>query len=230
MYKTMYRARILGKRYITKTRDAIEVRLTNCLNNYKPGQYIKVHIDCSDPKRFREMNITSIPDDEYISFAFKVSDSIWKRSMLMLKPMDEVGVSGPYGVFTLPDRPSRIYMIALGIGITPSISMLRYSIKNSIHDIALLYINNDRDSAPYIDELESLVCRDFRLFELFSYSHKDIGKWIKDMKSSCNYNYNDMLDYWYVSGEPTNVRVIKQMLLRFGVQVSRIKIEEFTGY
>ncbi len=223
----IYKARILGKRYITKVRDAVEVRLTNCLNHYKPGQYIKVHIECDDTKRFREMNITSIPDDEYISFAFKVSDSIWKRSMLTLKPMDEVGITGPYGIFTLPDEPSRIAMIASGIGITPSISMIRYSIRNSIHRIALLFINSDRDGAPYIDEVESLVCEDFRLFELFSYSFKDIGRWIKDMNSR---NGNDMVDYWYVSGEPANVRATRQMLLMSGIHPSRVKTEEFIGY
>ncbi|MEM4309985.1 MAG: FAD-dependent oxidoreductase, partial [Candidatus Nitrosocaldus sp.] len=158
---------------------------------------------------------------------FRVSDSIWKRRMMMLKPMDEVSINGPYGIFTLPDKPSRIGMIASGIGVTPLISMVRYSIRKSMHEIALLYINKDRDTAPYIDELESLACNNFRLFELFSYSLKDIDEWIKDMSKD---DYDDRVEYWYVSGEPANVRAIRQMLLNSGIQSTSIKTEEFTGY
>jgi ferredoxin-NADP reductase len=220
----MYRARILGKRYVTSARDVVEVRITKCLKSYIPGQYIKVYIDCNDAKRFREMNLTYIPDDDHLSFAFKVSNSIWKRSMMMLKPMDEVSVNGPYGIFTLPDEPSRIGMIALGIGVTPSIAMIRYSTKECKHKISLLHINNDRDCAPYIDELESLVCNNFRLFELFSCSLKEIGEWIKDVSRE------EMVEYWYVSGDPVNVRAIRQMLLNSGVKSTCIKTEEFTGY
>lgn len=219
----MYRARILGKRYVTSARDAVEVIITKCLKSYIPGQYIKVYIDCNDAKRFREMNLTSIPDDDHLSFAFKVSNSIWKRS-IMLKPMDEISINGPYGIFTLPDKPSRIGMIALGIGVTPSIAMIRYSTKKCKHKISLLYINSDRDSAPYIDELESLVCNNFRLFELFSCSLKDVGEWIKDMSKE------EMVEYWYVSGDPVNVRAIRQTLLNSGVKSSCIKTEEFAGY
>ncbi|MEM0030369.1 MAG: FAD-dependent oxidoreductase [Candidatus Nitrosocaldus sp.] len=142
----------------------------------------------------------------------------------MLKPMDEVSINGPYGIFTLPDKPSRIDMITSGIGVTPLISMVRYSIRKGMHEIALLYINKDRDTAPYIDELESLVCRNFRLFELFSCSLKDVGEWIKDMSKE------EMVKYWYVSGEPANVRAIRQMLLNSGIQSTSIKTEEFTGY
>lgn len=56
-------------------------------------------------------------------------------------------MNGPYGIFTLPDRPSRVAMIASGIGVTPPIAMVRYSIRKSMHEIALLYINKDRDTA-----------------------------------------------------------------------------------
>lgn len=91
------------------------------------------------------MNLISIPDDDHLSFAFKVSNSIWK-SMMMLKPMDEVSVNGPY-VYLTPDKPSSIGMIALGIGVTPSITMIRYSTKKCKHKISLLHINNDRDCA-----------------------------------------------------------------------------------
>ncbi|MEM4286003.1 MAG: FAD-dependent oxidoreductase [Candidatus Nitrosocaldus sp.] len=223
----MYKAKILGKRYVTEARDVVEVRMSKCLSSYKPGQHIRIYIDCDDAKRFREMNLTSIPDDDHLSFAFRVSDSIWKRRMMMLKPMDEVSINGPYGIFTLPDKPSRIGMIASGIGVTPLISMVRYSIRKSMHEIALLYINKDRDTAPYIDELESLACNNFRLFELFSYSLKDIDEWIKDMSKD---DYDDRVEYWYVSGEPANVRAIRQMLLNSGIQSTSIKTEEFTGY
>jgi hypothetical protein len=40
----------------------------------------------------------------------------------------------------------------------------------------------------------------------------------------------EMVEYWYVSGDPVNVRAIRQMLLNSGVKSTCIKTEEFTGY
>ncbi|MCS6767512.1 MAG: FAD-dependent oxidoreductase [Candidatus Nitrosocaldus sp.] len=218
----MYTARVLGRRYVTRARDTVEVRVTRCLSSYIPGQYVRVYIECNDPKRFREMNITSLPEDEHLSFAFRVSDSIWKRAAMMLKPMDEVSIRGPYGLFLLPEEHARVAMLAHGIGITPFMSMIRHVVKTRMHEVALLYINHDRDHAPYIDELEHLVCSNFRLFEFFSNS-LDIKEWIGDMQG-------DGIERWYISGEPRYVRAVRQLLVASGIDTARISVEEFSGY
>lgn len=215
------KAKIVGKRYVSSAKNAVEVMVTRCIGKYMPGQYIRVYVACNDPKPFREMNLTSIPDDDYLSFAFRISDSEWKRTILGLKYMDEVTIKGPYGLFVLPSTHARIAMIASNIGITPFMSMVRYSISRGIYDITLLYINKSRDDAPYIDDLESLVCNNFRLFEAFS--TKDIMGWIKNMR-----RYG--IERWYVSGEPAYARVVRQLLIESGIDIARISVEEFIGY
>lgn len=218
----MHAARIIGKRYVNRAGDAVEIRVSRCIREYRPGQHVRVYINCKDEKPFREMNLTSIPDDEYLSFAFKVSGSIWKRTLLSLKNIDDIWIKGPYGLFTLPDVHSRIAMVAYDIGITPFVSMVRYALSRHMHEIALLYISSDRDHAPYADELEAMVCSRFRLFELYPYSPEEVGLWVKEIMHG--------IDRWYIAGEPVYVRSMTYLLLESGVSRRMISSEEFIGY
>ncbi len=202
------KASILDRRYIAD--GIIEVKMTKCITNYKPGQYIRVYLECSDSKKFREFNLTSIPSDSYLSFAFIYRNTAWKNSMLTAS---DAIIKGPYGSFVLPDEDSRLVMIALGIGITPFISMIRYSLSTNMHDITLLYTG---EYVSYLDELN----RDHKRFRLIINSKPNDIKRIDKR----------YVDHWYIAGIPDDVRALKNILIRDGVGVSIIKTEEFTGY
>jgi ferredoxin-NADP reductase len=205
-----YKASIIGRRRIG--RGIIEIRLSRCLSNYLAGQYIKVYVECNEDKRFREMNLTSIPSDNYLSFAFIYRDTPWKNSIMNAS---YVLIKGPYGTFLLPDKHSRIAMIALGIGITPFVSMIRYSnAVSSMHEITLFYIG---EYISYLDELGNN-----KRFKLITCNSNDINSYIKRIKKNT--------DYFYVAGKADDVIIVRQMLIRDGIDASIIKTQEFTGY
>jgi Flavodoxin reductases (ferredoxin-NADPH reductases) family 1 len=203
-----YKANIIGRRRIG--RGVIEIRLSKCLSGYLAGQYIKVYVDCNEDKRFREMNLTSIPSDNYLSFAFIYRDTPWKNSIMNAS---YVLIKGPYGTFVLPDKHSRIAMIALGIGITPFVSMIRYSNVVSMHEITLFYIG---EYISYLDELGN------KRFKLIICNSNDINSYIKRIKKN--------IDYFYIAGKVDDVRAVKYTLIRDGIDASIIKTQEFTGY
>jgi ferredoxin-NADP reductase len=204
-----YKASIIGRRRIG--RGVIEIRLSRCLSNYLAGQYIKVYVECNEDKRFREMNLTSIPSDNYLSFAFIYRDTPWKNSIMNAS---YVLIKGPYGTFVLPDKHSRIAMIALGIGITPFVSMIRYSNAVNMHEITLFYIG---EYVSYLDELGNN-----KRFKLITCNSNDINSYIKHIKKNT--------DYFYIAGKADDVRAVKHMLIRDGIDASIIKTQEFTGY
>jgi ferredoxin-NADP reductase len=204
-----YKASIIGRRRIG--RGVIEIRLSRCLSNYLAGQYIKVYVECNEDKRFREMNLTSIPSDNYLSFAFIYRDTPWKNSIMNAS---YVLIKGPYGTFLLPDKHSSIAMIALGIGITPFVSMIRYSNAVNMHEITLFYIG---EYVSYLDELGS---KRFKL--IIVCNSNDINSYIKHIKKNT--------DYFYIAGKADDVRTVKYMLIKDGIDASIIKTQEFTGY
>ena len=70
----------------------------------------------------------------------------------------EVEVEPPRGKFVLPEDPSRaLVFVAGGIGITAFRSMLRYIQDEGLpHRVTLIYSNRDRESTPFLDELEEI--------------------------------------------------------------------------
>lgn len=69
-----------------------------------------------------------------------------------------LGLSGPAGDFTLPDRlPRRLVLIAGGSGITPVMSMIS-TLRQSSHtgEVAVLYYARNRADAAYAEQLASM--------------------------------------------------------------------------
>ncbi len=93
---------------------------------------------------------------------------------------DRIRVQLPSGRFHIGNqshideagRPQPLNLIAAGIGITPMMSMLRESLKNTPdRAVRLFYQLRDASNAPFLDELRQLAVTEagrFRLFVAFS--------------------------------------------------------------
>ena len=206
----LHEVSIIGKRRIGK--DVIEIMLDNPNLRFKAGQYIRVIIDSiEDPReRSRCFNLISSPDDDTLRFAFIRSSSIFKQTLLKL---DKVKIKGPYGRFTLPSKGS-LACIAIGIGITPFLSMLSYATKHDTdHRFDILYKPHKH---AYMDELLKL---------------KDSNSKIR-FYGDVNARNLDMIlnnEQFYISGYPSSVSIIKRYIMS-KVPNAIIKTEEFTGY
>jgi ferredoxin-NADP reductase len=134
--------------------------------DYRPGAYFWVelpdrgHTDERGLRRHISL-VTSPSERPLVGLATRLRDSAFKRTLAELEVGDEVEVEEPKGSFLLPEDTSAEYVfVAGGIGITVFRSMLRYIADERLpYRITLCYSNRDRESTPFLDELEELEQR-----------------------------------------------------------------------
>lgn len=191
---------------------------------FRPGQHFKISVDrllYPDQKgRTRIFNVVSSPNNEqYISFAFLMSNSGFKKTINQIPLGTRIEIKGPYGMFTMPDKQTKhIVMVCDSIGITPCISIILYAIEKKQANLMHLFYSSN---CPYIKEIKSLhqENKDLQCIEFSDFNFATIKKIS---------NYKDYL--WYISGTVGQVAEIKQQLLKAGITTQNIKVEEFAGY
>lgn len=112
---------------------------------YQAGQYANFYVaDVDDPRgNTRIFTLTSLPSDEFISFAVKISavPSPYKKHLVSLKPGDTVHMSETMGDMVLPRLSTTpLTLVAGGLGIASYISLLRKCDESKLsHPINLLW-------------------------------------------------------------------------------------------
>lgn len=217
---------LVKKKKIAKNTFEVSFRIGKKKFPFIPGQYLHITLPSlieHDPRgNARDFSIASSPNDKYLSIATRTSDSPFKKTLLMENLKAEI--AGPFGVFTLPqDTSQTIIFIAGGIGITPFLSMLKFSTEEKIpRKIVLLYLNKDRESAAYINELEKLekLNPNFTLRLLFTRLTPDnIIQEIEDVHNSL----------FFLSGPPGMIENTRSILANMSISQQMISIEEFSG-
>lgn len=198
--------------------------------SFKAGQYIQISVSkllFSDLKgSSRVMSIASSPlDKERISVAFRETGSGFKRTFKELPLGAAINVEGPHGFFTLPQESANpIIFIAGGIGITPYLSMIRFAAeKHLAFPMMLLYVNRNKESAAYLEELQDIASRNtyFILKNIFGkIDEQFIRQSVKEMQN-CK---------WHIAGPPTMVSYARNILFLLGVDDGRVYCEEFMEY
>jgi propane monooxygenase reductase subunit len=130
--------------------------------SFRPGQYVDICIpDQEDEHRsFSMANTTSAPDE--LEFMIKLYPGGKFSGLLQnggLKSGDALGVTGPYGVFTLRgSSPRRLLFIGGGAGMAPILCLLR-SMAESGTERPATYYYGARGAADlfHLDELAQLA-------------------------------------------------------------------------
>src|SRR3982751_6998430 len=130
---------------------------------FRPGQYFWVELPDrghQDEKGLRRhiSVVTSPTERGVLGLCTRLRDTAFKQTRAELQVGDEVEVEEPKGNFVLPEDTSRPYVfVAGGIGITVFRSMLRYiADTGEPYRVTLVYSNRDRESTPFLDELQEL--------------------------------------------------------------------------
>lgn len=192
--------------------------------HFQEGQYGIFEITHKeiDDRKSRVFSIASSDDDSYIRIATKIPKfpSIYKQTLLSMKPGEEMSLTGPIGKFTLEDAYKAVY-IAGGIGITPIRSILMSKkAKSRKHNDLLIYSELEK-SYPYIKELEQISNLEIQCVA-------DVLPTIKSIKEAAEKYHNDAS--YYVSGGPAFVKDISALLQESGVKSNNIKFDVFVGY
>jgi len=195
--------------------------------SFKAGQYIHLQLpqlSFTDPRgEGRDFSLVGAPGSEFpLTIAIRKSESGFKKTLLQLPLGTKVGVSGPFGGFTLPEVVGRdIVFIAGGIGITPFMSMIRYnSALAEKHRISLIYQTKTMKRAAYRQELKSLAFK-HPTFELIFKTTRLSSRTMKP--------YLEKKPLFYVAGPPGMVSHALDLFRQMGVAAKNIKTEEFTG-
>jgi ferredoxin-NADP reductase len=220
--------------------------------SYLAGQYVVIRLEDvrDDPRgNLRQFSISSSPTENgqiSITTTIEPEDSAFKNRLNSLELLELVTVQGPFGSFTLNQRPhatDTIVFIAGGIGITPCRSMIKYSsdMREEQTRIILLYSAKTEQNLIFKNELDRLRLTNPNLSVHYTITkapgEKAFGghagridtEFIKDAVKESKSNFTS--NAFYICGPPALVRDISsKLLLDIGVPRDKIKLESFTGY
>jgi len=208
--------------------------------DFRPGQYFWAELLDSpyeDEKGLRRhiSVVTSPTERGVLGLCTRLRDTAFKQTLAELQVGDEVEVEEPKGNFVLPEDTSRPYVfVAGGIGITVFRSMLRYiADTGEPYKVTLVYSNRDRESTPFLDELQELE-RTLPGFRLVLTMTQDEG-W----EGESRYIGADLLrdhlgelpeSTYLIAGPPPMVESVVEALAAAGVPEEQVLPDRFSGY
>lgn len=207
---------------------------------YVPGQYFWVELPDrghEDEKGLRRhiSAVTSPTEPGVLGLCTRLRDTAFKKTLVELELGDEVDVEPPKGDYRLPEDTSKPYVfVAGGIGITVFRSMLRYiADTGEPYGITLVYSSRDRESAPFLDELQQLE-RTLPGFQLVLTMTDDDG-WDGESRRVGAEMLRDHLGdlaarTYLVAGPPPMVESVVEALAEAGVPEEQVLPDRFSGY
>ncbi len=209
--------------------------------SFEPGQYFFVTLKPSDETHKEDLthhfSIVNSPDQKGIlALTTRIRpESLFKRTLEAAKEGSEVEIGKITGSFTLPvgtDKP--VVLIALGIGITPYMSMMNWAFQNhKNYNFTLIYSDDDTESMAFLEELKQFEQKhnNFKLVITVTNDknwegenrHVD-GNFLSDYLEQVEDNY------YFVSGPPKAVDAVTTNLKRAGISEENIKTDSFSGY
>ena len=193
------------------------------------GQYIWLMIPkmkYSDSRgNTRMFSIVSSPNKKgEINIIFRISESGYKKTLVEMLPGARVVFSGPYGSLSIPKiNVLPLIFVVGGVGVTPFLSIIRFA--DEIHSnqrIILIYANNNKSEAVYLDELKRMErtypC--FKLFEIFGPLRE------RALKKVVN-GYIRYKAIWFIIGLRGFVNFTGKYLAEKGVSSQDMVFEQF---
>lgn len=210
--------------------------------SFIPGQYFFITLKPEDEVHKEELthhfSLVNSPSQKGVlalTTRLRLEQSLFKRTLNDAKVGDSVEIGKIAGSFILPEQTDKpIVMIALGIGITPFISMLRWSFEEKKpFDFRLIYSDNEVKSMAFLDELQKMEADNENMRLILSVTgqvdwdgekrHVD-GQFIKE------YLDDFASQLYFVSGPPSIVEKVASSLKSAGISEDAIKTDNFSGY
>ncbi len=209
---------------------------------FKAGQYItlKTHIDSQEVRR--DYSICSSPNSGLLKIAVKAVANGHFSSFANsnLKVGDTIEVAPPNGRFVFEPNGANertIAAFAAGSGITPVMSILKSALESEPKsNVVLVYGNKSPKETIFLDELLRLQTHyqeRLKLHFVYSQSQEDKAMFGRIETSTINFllknNYsNTQFDRFYLCGPEPMIHTVRDVLLKSGVEESKILFELFT--
>lgn len=199
---------------------------------FKPGQFAMLFkLEGSEfGKLSRPYSIASSPLNAEMRFAIKMVGGEFTSFLDTLKPGDRLGIAAPFGHFYYNGEEKALF-IAAGTGVAPMIGMLEYiAQKNREGSFTLFYSSKKEDR---------IICR--ALLEKFQHQNPNISI-VHTLTQEQPANWRGELGRIdgamlarhagfvpaptaYVCGPLEFAKIVKEALIKLGIEEKRIKIE-----
>jgi ferredoxin-NADP reductase len=237
-----YRSKLLSRVEVAEGTMAFYFEKTSQFD-FKPGQ--SADLTLSNPPETdaegntRTFSIASPPFENQLTFATRMRDTAFKRSLKKIPLGTEVKIDSPMGTFTLLKNSVKpAVFLAGGIGITPFLSIVRQADHDRLpHKLHLFYSNRRPEDAPFFDTLQMLEKSNsnFKLVCTMTEMPQSKNEW----EGETGFINQEMLSrhltslqgpIYYVAGPPAMVAGLRQMLVDANVDEDDIRTEDFAGY
>ncbi|OGF28797.1 hypothetical protein A2477_04385 [Candidatus Falkowbacteria bacterium RIFOXYC2_FULL_47_12] len=230
-----FQTQLIAKRNVA--RDTIAFVFAKPANfSYQAGQYVSLVLPQLSDKGPREagrsMSLASAPSEDFIMIAMRLGPSLYKQTLWDMKVGETVEIRGPLGALVPHDTTKPSVYIAGGIGIAPFRGMiLDAREKNWPHDITLLYANRYRADAAFLDELQALENKHFKLIPILTREKKWSGERTHCDEAMIKKYVPDIHAPSYcIVGLPNMVTEVSLLLNDMGIGFEQVRTELFTGY
>lgn len=187
----------------------------------------------------RTFSLAGAPGADRLLVATRVRGSAFKRSLVEAAPGTPLGIEGPFGSFTLPQRPTSVVMLAGGVGVMPFRAMVEdASARELEHSLLLIHSNRTVEEAPFLDELErwSHTRRRFAYRPTMTQPSLSPAEWAGERRRIGAELLAELLPtgrgsaLYYIAGPDRFVKGATEALASLNVDPDDIRVEEFPGY
>lgn len=208
--------------------------------NYKSGQYITIKKEINGEDVRRSYSLSSAPYENDFRIAVKKIESGKMSSYCndILSQGDMLEIMNPQGGFVLIPEDNKHYVaFAAGSGITPVISMIKSTLKNTNSKFTLFYGNKTEQLTIFKSDLDSLNQEFQGRFNLnYIYSQQTSndnlfeGRITKQKFEELVKTDENLLqaDGFYLCGPEQMINEVSEGLKQLGVADAKINFELFT--
>ncbi|MCL5736967.1 MAG: hypothetical protein M1274_15590 [Actinobacteria bacterium] len=238
MTATVYKSRLIEK--IPRVADIVTFRFERPAGyEYRAGQWFNIDFIGPEGQPLNHhFSHSSSPTEPWLEFTTRLRDSEFKRVLRELPIGTEVDLEAPFGSFVLVPGEDPVAFLAGGIGITCVRSILRdcgdEPSRAGNRSMTLLFANRSEDAIPFRDELVEIETKvpGLRVVHVLSRAgdgwsgrrgHIDEDLVESELPKASQWRY-------YVSGPPSFVGAMREMLAGHGIDPNRVTMERFEGY
>lgn len=200
---------------------------------YTPSQFLTITIQVEGEELYRCYSISSHPDEEYIEFTIKFSDTSKARGFLHnAKDGQEILYVGPTGKYFYKDNEMEKVHIVTGAGIGPNFSMLKEWEKQGQKQKTYLFFGMSYFKyIPYIEHFKKWEGKgNFKLYPCLTKEKCDEKSTFKGRVLEVFGREMPNLDNkeFYICGKPEMVKEAITLLKSKDIEKEKLHFEEFT--
>lgn len=233
-------------RIIKKVDEALNVfslylkPLDGVIDKFYSGQYVSVKVNLGNYNQIRQYSISDVENNDYIRITIKceanydeetiaVSDFMYKN----FKENDICEISAPYGLFVLgPNLGRDIMLISAGVGITPTIGILKTLIQtNFSQQIVFLHLTENSHHHVFKQELEDINAENLKKY--IYYNNPLANDILTQDYFGSQFDFNNLQQFananvdYYICANDQIINLIQSKLVSFGVNKANINHEAF---